>query len=57
MLFEVNHDRSDLRLRDGPLQDWSEYKLEKIKFHFGCDGEDGSEHAIDGKRKVAEVRR
>ena len=53
----MNHDRTDLRLREGPLEDLSEYRLEKIKFHFGCEGEDGSEHAIDGKRKLAEVSR
>ena len=57
--LQVNHQMTDLRLRDGPLEDLSEYRLEKIKFHFGCEdasgGEGGSEHAIDGTKTTGEV--
>lgn len=58
LIFQINKDRSDLRLRGGPLPELAEYRLEKIKFHFGCDddGEGGSEHKLDGKKQVAEMQ-
>lgn len=58
LIFQINKERTDLRLRGGPLPDLAEYRLEKIKFHFGCDddGEGGSEHKLDGKKQVAEMQ-
>ena len=49
--FTINSEKTPVKLKFKGVA----FTLKQFHFHFGCEGDMGSEHAIDGKRFPGEV--